>query len=64
VPQAGERVAEILALGVRGGRAEPHVGGLAGAVTEDGELRMVRIEPREQRRARAQRRARGQPGGR
>jgi tRNA(Ile)-lysidine synthase len=49
VPQAGERVAEILALAVRGGRAELHVGGLAGAVIEDGELRMVAIAPREQR---------------
>jgi tRNA(Ile)-lysidine synthase len=48
VPQAGDRVAEILALGLRGGRAELHVGGLASAVVEDGELRMVRIPPREQ----------------
>jgi tRNA(Ile)-lysidine synthase len=48
-PQAGERVGEILALGARGGRAELHVGGLAGAVIEDGVLRMVAIQPREQR---------------
>ena len=48
VPQAGERVAEILALGLRGGRAELHVGGLASAVVEDGELRMVAISPRKQ----------------
>jgi tRNA(Ile)-lysidine synthase len=48
-PQAGERVGEILALGARGGRAELHVGGLAAAVIEDGELRMVAIQPREQR---------------
>lgn len=48
VPQAGERVAEILALAARGGRAELHVGGLAGAVIEAGELRMVAIPPREQ----------------
>jgi tRNA(Ile)-lysidine synthase len=48
VPQAGERVGEILALGARGGRAELHVGGLAGAVIEAGELRMVAIAPREQ----------------
>jgi tRNA(Ile)-lysidine synthase len=48
-PRAGERVGEILALGTRGGRAELHVGGLAGAVIEDGELRMVAIQPREQR---------------
>jgi tRNA(Ile)-lysidine synthase len=46
VPQAGERVAEILALAKRGGRAELHVGGLAGAVIERGELRMVKIPPR------------------
>ncbi len=49
VPQAGERVAEIFALAARGGRAELHVGGLAGAVIERGELRMVAIPPREQR---------------
>jgi tRNA(Ile)-lysidine synthase len=47
-PRAGERVAEILALGARGGCAELHVGGLAGAVIEDGELRMVAIQPRPQ----------------
>jgi tRNA(Ile)-lysidine synthase len=46
VPQAGARVAEILALGRRGGRAELHVGGRAGAVIEDGTLRMVRLPPR------------------
>jgi tRNA(Ile)-lysidine synthase len=48
VPRAGERVAEILALGERGGRAELHVGGLAAAVVEDGELCMIAIQPREQ----------------
>jgi tRNA(Ile)-lysidine synthase len=48
VPQAGERVAEILVLGERGGRAELHVGGLAAAVVEGGELRMIAIQPREQ----------------
>ncbi len=48
-PRAGERVEEILALGVRSGRTELHVGGLASAVIEDGELRMVAIQPREQR---------------
>jgi tRNA(Ile)-lysidine synthase len=48
VPQAGERVAEILALGERGGRAELHVGGLVAAVVEGGELRMIAIQPREQ----------------
>ena len=46
VPQAGERVEEILALARRGGRAELHVGGLAGAVVEEGTLRMVRLPPR------------------
>jgi tRNA(Ile)-lysidine synthase len=46
VPQAGDRVAEILALGRRGGRAELHVGGLAGAVIEDGVLSMVKLPPR------------------
>jgi tRNA(Ile)-lysidine synthase len=46
VPQAGERVGEILALAKRGGRAELHVGGLAGAVIERGELCMVKIPPR------------------
>jgi tRNA(Ile)-lysidine synthase len=52
VPQAGDRVQEILALAGRssigrGGRAELHVGGQAGAVIEDGVLEMVRLEPRE-----------------
>jgi tRNA(Ile)-lysidine synthase len=51
VPQAGERVTEILALGDRGGRAELHVGGLAGAVVEGGVLRMVRLAPRASRAA-------------
>jgi len=47
VPQAGERVEELLALGRRGGRAELHVGGQAGAVIEDGTLRMRRLPPRQ-----------------
>jgi len=46
VPQAGDRVAELVALGRRGGRAELHVGGLAGAVIEDGVLEMVKLPPR------------------
>ncbi len=46
VPQAGDRVEEILALGRRGGRAELHLGGHAGAVIEDGVLEMVKLEPR------------------
>jgi len=45
VPQAGGRVEEILRLAARGGRAEVHVGGLVGAVVEDGRLRMVRVPP-------------------
>jgi tRNA(Ile)-lysidine synthase len=46
VPQAGARVQEILALGRRGGRAELHVGGQAGAVIAGGVLRMVKLPPR------------------
>jgi tRNA(Ile)-lysidine synthase len=46
VPQAGARVGELLELGRRGGRAELHVGGSAGAVIEEGTLRMVRLPPR------------------
>lgn len=45
VPQAGERVAELLALADRGGRAELHVGGLVAAVVEHGRVRMVKIAP-------------------
>ncbi len=47
VPQAGARVGEILALARRGGRAELHVGGRAGAVIEDGRLTMVKLPPRD-----------------
>jgi tRNA(Ile)-lysidine synthase len=50
VPQAGERVDELLALGERGGRAELHVGGQAGAIVQDGVLSMRRLPPREARR--------------
>ncbi len=46
VPQAGDRVGEILALARRGGRAELHVGGLVGVVLEGGRLRMVKLPPR------------------
>ena len=46
VPQAGARVGELLALGRRGGRAELHVGGGAGAVIERGRLRIVKLAPR------------------
>lgn len=51
VPQAGERVGELLALGARGGRAELHVGGLVSAVVERGRLRMVAIQAHYPRRA-------------
>ncbi len=46
VPQAGDRVAEILALHRRGGRAELHVGGQANAVIEGGVLQMRKLPPR------------------
>lgn len=59
VPQAGERVGELLALADRGGRAELHVGGLVAAVVEDGTLSFVKIAPREQRPAREPRPSRG-----
>jgi tRNA(Ile)-lysidine synthase len=49
VPQAGERVEELLALAARGGRAELHVGANAGAVLEGGVLRMRRLAPRDTR---------------
>jgi tRNA(Ile)-lysidine synthase len=49
VPQAGERVQELLALGARGGRAELHVGANAGALIDDGVLRMRRLAPRDTR---------------
>jgi tRNA(Ile)-lysidine synthase len=46
VPQAGERVDELVQLGRRGGRAELHVGGLVGAVIDEGRLSMVKLPPR------------------
>lgn len=46
VPQAGERVAEILALAQGRRRAELHVGGLVAAVIERGTLSMKRIDSR------------------
>lgn len=49
VPQAGERVEEIVELGARGGRSELHVGALVGAVVEGGRLSMVRLPPRDLR---------------
>jgi tRNA(Ile)-lysidine synthase len=49
VPQAGERVQELLALAERGGRAELHVGANAGAVIDDGMLRMRSLAPRDTR---------------
>jgi tRNA(Ile)-lysidine synthase len=45
VPQAGDRVAEILELAGRHGRAELHVGGLVAAVIDGRRLRMVKIAP-------------------
>ncbi len=45
VPQAGDRVAEILELAGRQGRAELHIGGLLAAVIEQRRLRMVKIAP-------------------
>ncbi|MEA2335168.1 MAG: tRNA(Ile)-lysidine synthase [Solirubrobacteraceae bacterium] len=47
VPQAGERVGELLALGARGGRAELHLGALAAAVIDGGVLSMRRLAPGE-----------------
>jgi tRNA(Ile)-lysidine synthase len=49
VPQAGERLAELLALARRGGPAELHVGGSVGAVIERGMLSMVKLPPRDGR---------------
>jgi len=49
VPQAGDRVEEILALHRRGGRAELHVGGQAAAVIEGGILGMKLLPPRDGR---------------
>jgi tRNA(Ile)-lysidine synthase len=46
VPQAGDRVEEILALARRGGRAELHVGGQAGAVIDGGVLEIHKLPPR------------------
>ena len=51
VPQAGDRVAEILELSRRdsrgsGGRLDLHVGGNVSARIEDGRLSMVRLPPR------------------
>lgn len=50
VPQAGERVQELIELGRRRARSELHVGGRAGAVIEDGVLGMVKLPPRTQAR--------------
>ena len=50
VPQAGERVQELIELGRRRGRSELHVGGRAGAVIEDGVLGMVKLPPRKKAR--------------
>jgi tRNA(Ile)-lysidine synthase len=47
VPQAGERVGELLALGGHGGRRELHLGRFAAAVVDDGVLSMRRLAPGE-----------------
>ena len=47
VPQAGERVAELLALGARGGRSELHLGRFAAAVIDEGVLSVRRLAPGE-----------------
>jgi tRNA(Ile)-lysidine synthase len=44
VPQAGDRVSEIVALGRRGGDAQLHVGGLVSAVLSGGRLSMIKIQ--------------------
>lgn len=49
VPQAGDRVGEILALAERTGQAELHVGGLVRAVIDEGKLRMQSMPARRQR---------------
>jgi tRNA(Ile)-lysidine synthase len=46
VPQAGVRVAEILALGAHGAPAQVHVGAGVAAVVHGGMLEMVRLAPR------------------
>jgi tRNA(Ile)-lysidine synthase len=61
VPQAGGRVAELIALARRGGRAELHLGGGAGAVIERGELRIVKLPPREGAEAQAPQRPPPEP---
>jgi tRNA(Ile)-lysidine synthase len=45
VPQAGDRVGEILELADRRRRGELHIGGLVSATIDDGRLRMVAIAP-------------------
>jgi len=58
VPQAGERVPELLALAVRSDHAELHLGGFAAAVIDDGVLSMRRLAPSE-----TSERRRTPPGG-
>ncbi|HEX3691907.1 MAG TPA: tRNA lysidine(34) synthetase TilS [Solirubrobacteraceae bacterium] len=55
VPQAGERVGELVELWRRGGPAELHIGGLVAARVAAGRLSMRRIEPRPQRPRRSRR---------
>ncbi len=47
VPQAGDRVAELLELGRKAPRAQLHVGGNVAAMIEDGRLWMVKLPPRD-----------------
>jgi tRNA(Ile)-lysidine synthase len=53
VPQAGERVGELIELWRGGGSAELHIGGLVGARIADGRLSMRPIQSRPQRPRRA-----------
>lgn len=46
VPQAGDRVAEIVELGRRGGHCELHLGGNVAAVVDRGIVSMRRLPPR------------------
>lgn len=49
VPQAGMRLGEILALGMRGATGEVHVGGNVAARVQEGVLRMAVLPPRPNR---------------
>lgn len=51
VPQAAQRLDEVIELGARGGRAELHIGALVGAVVQGGRVSMVKLSPRESEQA-------------